>query len=274
MTALPRLLVALGCALGLLWAAAAPGIASDLPYAGGCELTRDGGVYYRGTCAIRRAPIPADPACTGELISLQIPGRGGADLLRGTGPGCASDFLGSPVTFIAEDVQGWLVVTTEAGKIFRFDPGPDPALPVLDAVLAGIDRCAPAPQARAFTESLRARFPQAASAPEGPLASDGLPLPWPPGGWLAPEQLSAQKRGAELQIELQLDGSYLGLPLARLRTSFGPDGALRMQELVFAVPRARLGAARDLAEQPPKPAPGGPDLAPGEPGRLICRFAR
>lgn len=274
MTALPRFLVAFGSALGLLWAAAAPGLGSDLPYAGACELTRDGGVYYRGICAIRRAPIPPDPGCTGELISLQIPGRGGADLLRGTGPGCASDFLGSPVTFIAEDVEGWLVITTEAGRIFRVDPGPDPALPALDAVLAGMELCAPAAPARALLASLRDRFPQAATAPEGPLAMDDLPLPWPAGGWLAPEQIRVEKRGATLRIELQLQGSFLGLPLSRLHLGFGPDGALLTQDLVFAVPRARLGKLRDLPERPRPDAPGGPFLAPGEPGTLACRPAR
>ncbi|ETD84921.1 hypothetical protein [Rhodobacter capsulatus] len=271
MTVLPRFLVAFLCALGLFWAAAGPGIAADLPYAGACELTRAGGVYYRGTCAIQRAPIPPDPGCRGELISLQIPGRGGADLLRGTGPGCGSDLLGSPVTFIAEDVEGWLVITTEAGKILRIDPGPDPRLPALDDVLAGMERCSPAPPLRAFLDSLRARFPQAQAAPGGPVPSDGLPLPWPPGGWLAPEQIRAERRGPILRIEVQLEGSFLGLPLSLLRVSFGPDGAVLAQELVFALPRARLGRARDLPERPDKATPGSPFLAPGEPGTLVCR---
>ena len=280
MTAFFPLLVACWVGLCAFLSGAGMTFAADLPYAGACELTWDGGLLYRGTCAIRRAPIPqlgTGATCLGELISLRIPGRGGADLLHGTGPGCASDFLGSPVTFIAEDAQGWRVVVTEAGKIFRFDPGPDPALPPLEPLLAGLDRCSPTPQLRAFVQDLRARFPDAARAPEGPLASDGLPLPFPPGGLIVPEQITARKRGPDLQIDLQLAGRYLGLSVVGLRTSFGADGTLRAQELVFAAPRnavrVRLGPVRDLAERPRKAATGGPYLAPGTPTTLVCRFA-
>ena len=263
-------------ALSVLWlgalAAAGPARAAGvtLPYAGACTLGDVGGrLLYEGTCAISRSPIPdaAAAGCTGERISLRIPGHGGGEVLRGADPGCASTFLGSPVAFIATDNQGRIVVSTTAGKVLRVDPGPDPALPVLDDVLAGMEHCQPSRAADAFFQSLAASFRLSPDAPEGPVPGTGSPVIWPSGGMLAPEQVSARKVGAELHVDIRLRGSYLGLPLSGLHYEYPIEGGWFLeQRLVFAVPRAevlaRLGTA-DTATLPPQ-----------EPGTLVCLFSR
>ena len=264
--------------------APAHGAGLTLPFAGACTLGDVGGrLLYDGTCAIRRSPIPAGAAagCMGERISLQIPGRGGGEVLRGSEPGCASRFLGSPVAFVATDNQGRIVVATPAGKVLRVDPGPDPALPVLDDFLAGMDECRPSRAADAFFQSLAAHFSLAPDAPEGPVAGRGPPVIWPPeGGVLAPDQISARKVGTELHVDLHLRGSYLGLPLVRLHYEYPVQGGWFLeQRLVFAAPRAevlaRFDAAHDSTARPPQRATAdAAEVAPEEPGTLVCLFTR
>lgn len=277
----------LACLIGLCWLLAAPAAFArtpDLPYAGDCELSTGKRLIYRGTCAVSRATITAAQTagrCTGELIALRIPRHGRADLLRGTGPGCGADFLGSPVAFIAEDSAGWLVVSSAAGKVLRFDPGPDPALPVLDDFLAGLDRCTPSERSMRFFQSLAASYTVPADAPEGPVAANGQPVIWPPGGLLDPARVSAVKRGDELHVDVRVTGSYLGLPLSRLHFEFLPDGGWFLeQSLVFEAPRAeveaRFGAALAQTEREIRAETGQKDtayVAQTEPGTLVCFFA-
>jgi len=284
MARLHSVIIAAMIALFPLFAgASAQARAPDLPFAGACELVKAGKFSYRGTCAILRTKVTAEDTggrCAGEVITVQIPGRGEANLLRGVGQDCTSQFLDSPVTFIGEDSEGWLVVSTEAGKVLRFEPGPEPGLPVLDAFLAGMDSCTPSEALKTFFENLSDSYATPSDAPDGPVAATETPVIWPPGGLLAPELVAAQKLGPRMRIDVALQGNYLGLPVSRLQYDYRPEGGgFLEQSLVFESPRAevvaRFGAAIDQAERMLRAETGDRNrayIAEGEPGRLVCVF--
>lgn len=280
MTRLHRLSAVL--ALWLCALLALPAFAADLPYAGAC-LLRDaaGTTLYRGTCAVSRPPLPGATACRSEAYAVVIPGQGRAEVLRSLESECPSVYRGEAARFVASDSEGALIVAAQSGVILRFDPGPDQTLPQLDAFLRGLDSCDRSQQQLDFFARLQEGYPVTAGDPDGAIGPRGEPILWPPGGFVAPEDVTARKSGAEVSLALRLRGSYHGLSLTGMRFVFRTDApGFVEQSLIFDAPQARVqaefGAMLALRQKELARARGAgrwAEVAPSEPGRIDCVFA-